>query len=55
MAEFLNKLYHSRFPGASWVLDALLNQVLRGGLVFKEIEREIVQGCPVKDWTHLRD
>ena len=45
---------HSENFLVKWLLDFVLSQVLRGGLVFKQIEQEIVSEGPIKDFSKYR-
>jgi len=47
MAGILDKLYHSRNPIMQGALDLILTSVTKGGLVYKQLEKEIVEECPV--------
>jgi 2-polyprenyl-6-methoxyphenol hydroxylase-like FAD-dependent oxidoreductase len=47
LANFLNKLYHSRNPLLSRFLDWFMKNLASGGFVFKQIEKEILEECPV--------
>jgi salicylate hydroxylase len=54
VAGFLDKLYHSRNPLVQWFLEWLLGNIIRGGFVLKQVEREIVNECPVQDYEKYR-
>jgi salicylate hydroxylase len=54
MATILNYLYHTQFPPARMFADWLLTQVVSGGMVFKQIEKELLEECPVKDYEMYR-
>jgi salicylate hydroxylase len=54
MANMMDKLYHSRNWFVQRSVDFLLSQFLKGGFIFKQIEKEIVDECPVKDYAKYR-
>jgi len=54
MATMLNYLYHTQFPPARMFMHWLLTQVVSGGMVFKQIEKELLEECPVKDYERHR-
>lgn len=54
MATALNYLYHTQFPPARMFMHWLLTQVVSGGMVFKQIEKELLEECPVKDYERYR-
>jgi 2-polyprenyl-6-methoxyphenol hydroxylase-like FAD-dependent oxidoreductase len=54
MGNLLNKLYHSENNFFKWALDLFLTSLTRGGAMFKQLENEIVQHCPVKDYAKYR-
>lgn len=47
MAGWMHKLYHSENWFMRKALDVLLGSVMKGGLVLKQFEREIIEECPV--------
>lgn len=47
MAGTLDRLYHSNNVITLGVLDLLLTSIAKGGFVFKQLEKEIVEECPV--------
>lgn len=47
LANFLNKFYHSRNPLVQRLLDWFLTNLAKGGFVYKQIEKEILEECPV--------
>lgn len=54
VATVMNKLYHSQNIFVQWFLEKLLTRVLKGGLAYKRLEKEIVDYCPVKNYDHYR-
>jgi salicylate hydroxylase len=51
IANIMDKMYHSNNFLVKIAMDLLLSQVLKGGIIFKQIEKEIVEECPVKDYA----
>lgn len=47
MAGLMHKLYHSESWFMHKALDVLISSVMKGGLVLRQLEREIVDECPV--------
>jgi salicylate hydroxylase len=54
MGTVLNKLYHSKNFFVQRCLDMFLSSMLRGGFFFKQLEKEILDHCPVKDFSKYR-
>jgi len=54
LANFMDKLYHSENRLVHIFLDFFLTQFLRGGFIFKQIEKELIEECPIQDWDHYR-
>jgi salicylate hydroxylase len=54
IANVMNTLYHSRNFVLQYMLDVMLSQIVKGGMLFKQIEKEIVDECPVKDYGKYR-
>jgi salicylate hydroxylase len=54
MANVMNTLYHTKNPVLRWLTDKLLDAVANGGLVYKNIEDELINNCPIKNWEEYR-
>jgi salicylate hydroxylase len=54
VANILDRLYHSQNWFVQHFVNFLLSRFLRGGLVFKQIEKEIVEECPIKKYKQYR-
>jgi salicylate hydroxylase len=46
----MHKLYHSENWFMQTALDFLLASMVKGGAIFKQLEKEIIDECPVKDY-----
>lgn len=49
-AGFMHKLYHSENWFVEKTLDFFLSNAIKGGFVMKQVEKEIIDECPVKDY-----
>ena len=47
MAGWMHKMYHSESWFMHKALDVLISSAMKGGLVLKQFEREIIEECPV--------
>ena len=47
MAGIMHQLYHSKSWFMQKALDILLGSVMKGGVMLKQLEREIIEECPV--------
>lgn len=54
VANFMDKMYHSKNFFVHKLLDLLLSRMVKGGLVYKQLEKEIVENCPVQDFAKYR-
>jgi hypothetical protein len=50
----MDKLYHSENRLVNIFLDFFLTQLLRVGLILKQLEKELIEECPIQDWDHYR-
>ena len=55
MAGMMHKLYHSENWFMHKALDLLFGSIVRGGVVLKQFEREIIKDCPVSYEQVLRE
>ncbi|KAL7528813.1 hypothetical protein ACHAXR_002650 [Thalassiosira sp. AJA248-18] len=49
-ASIMHRLYHSEYWFMHKALDILLKSMLRGGAIFSQLEKEIINECPIKDY-----
>lgn len=54
MAGIMDKLYHSQNFFVKKLMEAVLSRVMSGGLIYKQLEKEIVDHCPVQDYAKYR-
>ena len=50
LAGVMHKMYHSENWFVEKALDFLLGNAIKGGFLLKQIEQEIINQCPVKDY-----
>jgi salicylate hydroxylase len=55
IAGIMHKLYHSESWFMHKALDVLLRSAMNGGVVLKQLEKEIIEECPVKYEQVLKD
>ena len=53
VASILDKLFHSQKFMAKAILELFQSQIVTGGILFRQLKREIIQECPVKDYKRF--
>jgi salicylate hydroxylase len=55
IANVMDMLHHTRNPVVMWLRDRVLRAFAGGSYMAKRIEKEIVEGCPIKDYERYRE
>lgn len=54
MAGIMNTLHHAQNPLLVWAREKLFESFVKGNMMAKMIEKEIVEECPVKDYAKYK-
>ena len=52
MANMISKGLHSRNFVLKWMMNCFQSQMAKGGMVFRQLEREIIEESPIKDYSN---